>query len=215
MAAIITFLLSDDLTALLPERLEIAQTLMPIVHQKAIVLDLFEKLTPTRLRLDFKQAIGSWSTVTFFNWSDAPLPWKLKGSDFKLPAGIYRGSSFWEGTHFIFDSTHPFEMAPIPAHGVALLAVYPHSEAGSAYSGSSIHFSQGTEISTWAADDEKVRFTASINRSTSATIVLWLPGVPAFAAADGQAIPWQPVGDGFYKFSLNIAGQAKIEINLI
>ena len=105
-------------------------------------------------------------------------------------------------------------MAPIPPHGIALLAVYPHSVGRPAYVGSSIHISQGAEISSWTADKEKVLFTVSIGRSTSANIVLWLPSAPTYAAANGQAITWQPVGDGFYNFSLNIADRAQVEIQL-
>ena len=56
-----SLLLSDDLTHLDDDRLELARSLTPVIGKPARVLDWFDTPNPHRLRVDLSGPAGAWS----------------------------------------------------------------------------------------------------------------------------------------------------------
>ena len=64
-------LLSDDLTKLTPERVEIATKVLPSYGKSARPLDLFEYEYPKIWHLSVKKSFSSWDVLGVFNWGYA------------------------------------------------------------------------------------------------------------------------------------------------
>jgi alpha-galactosidase len=205
-------LLSDDLSALPPERLRIAEVLLPSVGKSADVLDLFERTTPQRLRLDMTGPFGPWSILAQFNWSDRPVSWTLDPIDFSLPEANYVVSSFWDGYQGIAKSKAGSSLPDISPHGVALLSVYPFDPGEPGMAGSSLHFSQGSEISTWERSPGKLKIGVSLGRSGSGWVGLTLPSPPTSSSVNNRPSRWESAGDGIYRFYLDCDKDVLIEV---
>jgi alpha-galactosidase len=208
-----SLLLSDDLPALPEDRVKIAQSLLPLSGNRAQVIDLFENTTPERLKLDCESGIGGWQVIARFNWSDKPLPWTFSTPDFQLQDQDYQASAFWTDDFRTISAGVPAQMPDIPAHGVALYALYALKNGGQ-YAGSDLHFTQGCEITQWAASEDKIALQIQLQRDVSGRITLRLPSAPMYASADGEAVRWQPAGNGFYHFFVTIHQSLYLEITL-
>lgn len=208
-----SLLLSDDLPALPENRVKIAQSLLPLTGNRAQVIDLFENTTPERLKLDCESGIGGWQVFARFNWSDKPLPWTFSAPDFQLPDQDYLAAAFWTDDFRTINAGVPAQMPDIPAHGVALYALYALKNRGQ-YAGSDLHFTQGCEITQWTASEDKIALQIQLQREDSGRITLRLPSAPMYASADGEAVRWQPAGNGFYHFYVTIHQSLYLEITL-
>ena len=71
------------------------------------------------------------------------------------------------------------------------------------YLGSSLHLSQGMEISHWqASDDNALEIGFKLGRNASGEVFLMLPWQPATAECGGSACPTEDLGDGLFAFRL-------------
>jgi alpha-galactosidase len=207
-------LLSDDLPALPENRVKIAQSLLPLTGNRAQVIDLFENTTPERLKLDCESGIGGWQVIARFNWSDKPLPWNLlRPWIFNCQTWITWPQAFWTDDFRTINAGVPEQMPDIPAHSVALYALYALKNSGQ-YAGSDLHFTQGCEITQWAASEDNIALQIQLQREDSGRITLRLPSAPMYASADGEAVRWQPAGNGFYHFYVTIHQSLYLEITL-
>ncbi|MHB0988414.1 MAG: glycoside hydrolase family 36 protein [Bellilinea sp.] len=206
-------LISDDLTALPVDRLRIAQVLLPVVGQRAEVLDLLAETAPTRLRLSLTGAQGKWTVIAQFNWRDTAQPWDFNPADFKLPDQPCWVSSFWNEQILHYAPGSAVKMPAIPAHGAVLAAVIPcMDDSVPLYLGSNLHFSQGCEVAEWNPAPQKLQFTVNLGRLADGFFQCYLPGVPVHASCGDTRMKWKPLGDGAYRFEVDINIAAAIEI---
>ena len=185
-----SLLLSDDLPALPPERLRIAEALLPVVGQRPQVLDLFDRENPARLRLDLCGPSGEWHVLALFNWEDEPRELLLQAGEFQLPAVAYRLRSFWDGRVLDLPPGGSLNLGQVPAHGCVLLAARPVGTAPQ-YAGSDLHFSQGVEVGAWDASPDGVRFVLDLPPAREGWAALWLPSTPRRVTVDGEESIWK------------------------
>ena len=199
-----SLLVSDDLPALPPERLALAQALLPVIGQRAWVLDLFETDFPTRLRVDLEGPEGPWHLLAKFNWGSAPRDLVFSTGEYRLDAEkVYWLREFWSGRIGLLKPNQPLRFARVPAHGVAVVAARASDPTLPTYLGSSLHLSQGMEISHWqASDDNALEIGFKLGRNASGEVFLMLPWQPATAECGGSACPTEDLGDGLFAFRL-------------
>jgi alpha-galactosidase len=207
-----SMLLSDNLTALSEERLRIAESLLPVIGQRAEVVDWLDSSQPSHLRLDLQGAVGSWYLLAYLNWQDKAKDLRLHSSDFHLPNGTYWVRSFWDGEVGWLDPLHPVTKTRIPAHGVVLLAVRKLNTSLPQYLGSDLHFSQGLEVVEWEVSVSGLRFRLDCGRDLSGHVDLCLPSEPKAAHCDHRSIQWQQVREDVYR--LPVVGKKSVTVQL-
>jgi len=197
-----SLLVSDDLTRVHPERLSIAQVLLPIVGERAEVLDLLDKSTPTRLRLELSGACGKWVLAALFNWENEPLPWTFSPEHYGIPDAPCWISSFWDEKIYDFNPGELLNMTPVPPHGAALFSIYPRGQQNKpVFLGSNLHFSQGKELEGWYVEDRLVRATLNLGRKANGYIRLYSPQSLVTAMCNGQSVDWHMESNNIYKVS--------------
>ena len=208
-----SLLISDDLTALPADRLRLAQVLLPVVGQRAEVLDLMAETVPTRLRLPLAGAQGNWTVIAKFNWRATAQPWDFNPADFKLPDQPCWVSSFWDDQIFHYAPGTALKLPAIPAHGAVLAAVIPFmDDSVPLYLGSNLHFSQGCEIAEWESEPQRLRFSVELGRQGEGFVRLYLPSTPIHAECEGKPLEWRELGNGAFRFNLTVDRSAQIEI---
>jgi alpha-galactosidase len=206
-------LLSDDLPGLPPDRLRIAQALLPVIGLRPIIPDWFDSATPARLRLDLENTSGKWHLLALFNWQDQPSDLTMRLADYGLEAKAPAwGHEFWSATtHYVKEDTLTFrQVAP---HGVRLLAVRPYEAGIPQYLGSNLHVSQGLEVTQWHPEANRVSFRLERPGAGQGSIEINLPGVPQNASLDGAALEWKQSGEGCYRFCVTVNRSASIQID--
>lgn len=209
-----SLLLSDDLVSLPPERLEIAQVLLPSLGNRPEVLDLLEETTPRRLRLALSSPFGKWTIAARFNWHDHPKAWVFDPADYGLQDDIWWVSSFWDQKIHQYHPGSPIEMPALSPHGAALMAIYPAKPAAlPAYLGCNLHFSQGNEVTGWNSGEKDLHIVLSLDRIASGFIRLFLPRPPLTAACEGKPINWTREAENIYRFDLSVDQTSEIFIH--
>lgn len=207
-----SLLLSDDLPNLPRDRLAIAEVLLPIIGERADVVDWFDNNTPQRLRLDLVGPTGRWHLLAWFNWSEKPQDVTLRLQNFHLPVGNYWGRNFWDNRSFFVQEGAPFRFKQVPAHGVVLVSLRPAENDLPVYVGSSFHISQGMEVSMWNAHSSGVTFDISLPRQAYGDLEIALPRVPHRISLDQQTLTWEGRSDNCYRLRLNVNRKSHIEI---
>ena len=185
-------LLSDDLPALPPARLRLAQQLLPMLPGPAQVLDWFDQISPAHLRLDLDGPAGPWSLLALLNWNDEERWLPCTPAEFHLPPGkTYLGREFWSGQILELNAQSQLKL---PAHGAALLAVRPSPALDSpAYLGSDLHISQGMEVQNWQAGPQQIRFTLARPGQCQGQIFMALPRPPQQVTVQAQLAACKPL----------------------
>lgn len=213
------FLVSDDLTALSPERLKLVAGLLPSIAALAgpgaarpQVLDWLDAAMPGWVRLDLSGPAGTWSLLARFNWDESPRTLALKPAEFGLEDGLWAGREYWSGQ--VWSSDAEGITLQVPAHGVALAAVRRLQPDEPAYLGGDLHISQGLEVKTWAWDAASGCLSLSLERPgpVNGEIDLFLPHSPQDARVDGQNLGWASPCQGVYRFKLAFDRHAEIRI---
>jgi alpha-galactosidase len=205
-------LLSDEMQGLPSERLSIAQSLLPIIGKRPRLLDWFDASRPTRLRLDMDGPAGPWHILGLFNWSDDPEGRLLQTADYDLPAGEYWVRSFWDDKVYHLGPSDLTRINLLP-HGSAVLAVHPLKVREPQYLGSSLHISQGMEVSGWQVRQRELRLRLTLPRKTRGVVELALPLTPLHAWQGGQPITWEPGKEGAFRFPLDFNGTTLVEVD--
>jgi alpha-galactosidase len=234
LAAVIAFtggslLLSDDLSRLPPERLKIAQALLPLIGESPYLLDWMDSPTPAHLQLYLDGPLGKWHLIGLFNWSENPKDLYLKVEDFYLDSSqSYRMRSFWDGKIYQLpggQSNPPgLVLKNVPAHGSVVLALHKHFPEAPHYVGSDLHISQGLEVTAWCwisadkAGHRKVagKLALSLERPGIAQgkIYLYLAGEPGQAFMNEMPLVWNQEEGHIYSFGVDFNRRAEIEILL-
>lgn len=209
-----SLLISDDLTQVHPERLAIAEVLLPVTGKRAEVLDLFERATPTRVRLELSGPGGKWVVAALFNWENEPMPWTFSPSNFGILDAPCWISSFWDGRFYDFNPGELLKLPPIPSHGVALFSIYPRTQHNKpVFLGSNLHFSQGKELADWSVEDGYVHAALGLGRNASGFIRVYSPQPPLSAVCNGQSVDWTVETNNVYRITTNVEGTAQITIS--
>jgi alpha-galactosidase len=208
-----SFMLSDDLSSLPPERLRIAQALLPLIGETPRVLDWFDARTPSRLRLDLRSAAGSWHLLGIINWSDEPQDMTVNLREFGLdPQETYLVSEFWSQKRQLMRRGKLLRER-IAAHGTLLFAVRNHQHTAPVYAGSNLHISQGLEIKHWASESNRLMLILERPGPAQGNLALNLPGQPKKALINGQPLPWEKRQEEIYAFSLQFDCRADVELS--
>ncbi len=207
-----SLLLSDDLPNLPRERLAMAEVLLPVIGERADVIDWFDSPTPQRLRLDLHGPIGRWHLLAWFNWSEQAQDVTLRLQNFRLPVGDYWGRSFWDNRSFYVSEGAPFRFKQIPAHGVVLIALRAAEKDMPVFVGSNFHISQGLEVSAWNVSSNGVNFDLALPRRTYGEIEIALPRIPHRISLNQQTLSWEGRSDNCYRLRLNVDHKSHIEI---
>lgn len=172
------FMISDDLPRLTPERLRIAQVMIPLLPEAAHAEDWFESRPPRRLRLALRGAVGEWSLLALFNWDDVPITEIFHpepGRDSPDEKGLCFAHDFWNGE--VIPLNNPATVT-IPAHGVRLFSMRRTRSDLPAYLGSDLHIAQGLEVDMWnihTTERGPVHMTLRTAAPISGRIALYLP----------------------------------------
>lgn len=171
-----SLLVSDDLPRLPRERLKIAECLLPVIGDRARVMDWFDAEYPSRLRVDQVNTTGEWHILAEINWEDRPADVGIALSDFALPDGEYWVSEFWSGKTARLKAAEEFVARQVPAHGCVVLAVRKADGKRALYLGSDLHIAQGIEVAEWKQTGTGVEATLRLPRKAEGSVRVWLPG---------------------------------------
>jgi alpha-galactosidase len=213
-----SFFISDHLPDLPPERLQIAEALLPLIGRRPFVLDWFDNPTPTHLQLDLEGATGRWHLIALFNWEDQARQESVRLSDFYLETTPeYYAREFWSGkTHLVSaqdDSPPRLDVGEIPAHGCVLLAVRPCQLNRSQYIGGNLHISQGLEVTAWEQAGDRLSFRLERPGQSQGHIDLTSTRQPSVVSLNQQPTGWETLGERLYRIHLDFDRQALVELD--
>jgi alpha-galactosidase len=208
-----SLLLSDDLPALPKTRLRIAQILLPLIDQRAVVIDWLDRATPSLLRVDLSGPAGNWQLLAEFNWADAAAEMAFSPQAFHLPEeGIWWVREFWTGQIGQMSTNSPIHLHNVPAHGVRVLAARPYTPEQPAYLGGELHLSQGLEIKAWHPQPNGLSFSLEFGHQGSGRIFLYLPKRPLGAWVGDETQMPEDQGQGVHSLFLKEAEGKEIHI---
>jgi len=115
--------LSDDLTKLAPERVEIATKVLPPYGKAAKPLDLFECEYPSIWHLKVKKSFASWEILGIFNWGYDVSNIEVSFKDLGLESNeIYLAYDFWN-KQFLGEFTNRISL-PVDPTACRVLAIH-------------------------------------------------------------------------------------------
>ncbi len=205
-------LLSDNMTELPAERIEIAAALLPPMKEQARVVDWMDVQTPERVRIDLENTTGKWHALALFNWQDMHVVSRFSACDFELADQDYWVRSFWDHQVWFVEKGKSLFKGDMPPHSSMLIAVRPASLKDPVYLGSSVHISQGLEIGTWKADAKKLAFKIEAGRQTNALVDIYIPKSPKKATCNEKEMTWEALSNNCLRFMFPIDIKTKVEI---
>jgi len=203
-------LLSDNMTELPEDRLEIAAALLPPIENDVQALDWLDAETPQKLRIDLQGAVGKWHVLAYFNWQDAAREIRLRPEDFRLPADDYWVRSFWDNRVWNTTGKKKLFAAVLQPHATLLLALRAYQPEKAAYLGSSLHISQGMEVGKWINSDRSINLHLSPGRQARACVDVYLPAKIEQALFEGKPIKWEEVGVHCYRFKPEVSQSGEL-----
>jgi alpha-galactosidase len=208
-----SLLLSDDLPALVEDRLRLAQILLPVLDRRPKVIDWLDHYTPSMLRLDLEGPSGCWHLLAYFNWNNHARNLTFSPADFHLPEDhTWWAREFWTGEVGQISAKAPFTAHDVPKNGVRVLALRPYAADEPAYLGSNLHLSQGKEVQSWSPQENGLSFTLGLGHKRQGEVFLYLPNLPIGAWIDGCEEVLQDQGRGIYSQPLETIADVKIMI---
>ena len=206
-----SLLLSDDLPKLPPERIHLAEVLLPVLGERAQVLDWFDAEMPALLRVDLLNDTGEWYLTARFNWQERPADLSLSPLDFRLPAGDYWLNDFWQGKTTRLTNGESYLVKDVPAHG-CVLASFRRVQLAPQYLGSNLHYSMGKEVAEWHADSDELEFTLRLPRTTEGKVKIVLPWQKVAITCEKAPVAFAQTENGVCEFPVAINGFARIKV---
>lgn len=208
-----SLLVSDDLSTLPIERLNIVKSLLPLIGKRPYVLDWFDKASPSKIQLDLTGPTGSWHIIALINWDDEPADLYLHLDEFFLDVNkTYLGNIFWEEKIIVINGNgHEWKL--VPPHGCVLVALRAVA-VQPIYVGSNLHISQGLEVIHWEWHQTHGQIRLHRPGRADGFINLYLPDAPTKMELDAKAIVWQSIGQSLYRVPLQFDRDANLEIEL-
>lgn len=207
-----SLLLSDDLPKLSEERLRMAEVLLPVIGERARVVDWFDAEMPAKLRLDQLNDTGEWQLLAKFNWADSAADLAIDPVEYDLPTGDYWVTDFWSGKVQRIEKGKKYIAPGIQTHGCVLAAFRRAQKDQPIYLGSDLHFSMGREVAEWEANAGKVSFTVRLPRKTDGKVWVYIPWQHFAVEMDGKAIEKPNRKGSLLEIPVEMDGFAKIVI---
>jgi alpha-galactosidase len=213
-----SLLVSDHIPDLPPERLRIAECLLPLIGKRPYILDWFDSATPTRLQLDLEGATNPWHLIAMFNWEDKPRDLSLLINDFYLPeSGEMYAREFWSGQVQLIssdlNSRRGLELTRVPPHGGVVYALRPRHPYTPQYLGGNLHISQGLEVVNWQPADGSLVCEIERPGHAGGQIEIATPQPIKSATLNGIPISWTERPPGGNLLDLDFHRNARIEIS--
>ena len=204
--------LSDDLPLVTEERLRIAKNLLPLIGKRPNILDWFDQSTPSLLHLDLEGAVGQWSMIGIFNWSNHPVQRSLDLSRTQLnPGETYLAREFWSGQRFTLEHGR-LPSINIPVHGVRLLGVRVVKPELPIYLGSDLHISQGLELAEWSVHEGGLSLRVDRPGQAEGVVDLYLPAAIKQVDCDSP-VDWKELDNQTYRLYLKFFQSIRINIS--
>jgi len=212
-----SLLLSDHIPALPPERLRIAEGLLPLIGERPYIPDWCDGPTPQRIRVDLESSMGRWLLLALINWDDCSRDLIFRLSDFRVKIrGEFYAREYWSGESYQFSSSEQGEadllVKGVPAHGTVLFAVRQRQPGEPQYLGSDLHISQGLEVSEWSPGESELTFSLKRPGKACGKFELALPGPVLAARSRGKPLHWSELGGGRYLFDIEFDKHAAVEV---
>jgi alpha-galactosidase len=203
---------SDSLPDLSPERREWLARLIPPLPEAVRVIDWFDAAYPSLLTLPLSGAAGRWHLVAVVNWDEGPRTREVDSSVFGLPhANAYHAVDFWAGRYErLAGSTLHFPS--IPPHGVRLLALRPATGDAPEWLGDTLHISQGLQVTSWVAQEGRLKCRIDLGRKASGRAWLALPARPVAVSLNGRPLEADWQSTGVCAVPLEFEGEAILEV---
>jgi alpha-galactosidase len=208
-----SLLVSDDLPKLPVERLRIAEVLLPVLGQRARVLDWLDAEMPAKLRLDLSNEAGGWHLLTRFNWTESSSDLAIDPAEYGTGEGEYWVTDFWSGRVTRITKGQKYIAEDIPAHGCALIALRPVLGDEPQYLGSDLHFSMGQELAEWKTSPGKVNFTIRLPRKTHGVLWIHIPWPKFIIKVNGKPAEGVEQHETVLKIPVTVDGFVKVEIS--
>jgi alpha-galactosidase len=206
-----SLLVSDDLPKLPAERLRLAEVLLPVLGQRARVVDGFDAEMPMRVRLDELNVTGEWYLLAQFNWRETAAEMQIDPKAFGLDEASYQVCDFWRETTGVIGAGESYSAGMIPAHGCTLVALRRQT-AEATYLGSNLHYSMGMEVAEWQATETEVNFTLRLPRQTEGRVWLALPWQQARVWIDDREQTISIGANGVAELPVQFNGFCRIKI---
>src|SRR5262249_43326327 len=144
-------LVSDRMSRLTLERLDLLAKLLPPLPEHAPSLDPFAYNVPERVVLPIRRLWGSRWLVGLFNSDRHERELACTWADVGLADGEYHAVEFWTGAYL--GRSPDGIRVQVPPHGAALLCVTPTDETKPLLLSTSFHAGQGAaEVPEWRYD---------------------------------------------------------------
>ena len=205
-----SLLVSDDLPKLPAERRRIAEVLLPVMGERARVIDWFDAEMPEMLRLDQLNAAGERHVLAKFNWTDKEIVYDLTPERYHLPLADYWVREFWGGRTGTMSSAQPFKVT-VPPHGCAVVTVQVNDRKP-AYLGSDLHISQGIELVEWKVDEKMIHATLRLPRKTSGHVSIAIAGLVNSVTVNDRIVECRVISPGILEIPVEVDGFATIEV---
>ncbi len=208
-----SLLVSDDLPRLPAERLRIAECLLPVIGERARVVDWFDEGMPALLRLDLLNETGEWHVLAKFNWQDEAADLSLTAEEYHLLEGEYWVSDFWSGECTKVEKNKAFHVQKVPAHGCVVTAWRRAQPGQAVYLGSDLHISQGLEVAEWQANVQEVSFTLRLPRKAQGNVRLALPDGTRQVRVNDQVVEVSK-SNGVTTIPVEVDGFCRIQLSV-
>jgi alpha-galactosidase len=207
-----SMLLSDDLPKLPVEHMRLAEALLPVIGERAQVVDWFDAEMPAKLRLDLLNDTGEWHLLARFNWQDSAADLALNPVEFDLPAGEYRVRDFWHERTVSLASGESYVVPAVPAHGCVLCA-FRAVQSSPQYLGGTIHYSMGKEVADWQSSASELAFTLRLPRTTEGKVSVAVPWELVTITCDENLVEFTRSGAGVVEFPVVLNGFCRVKIS--
>ncbi|MBF6589857.1 MAG: alpha-galactosidase, partial [Ktedonobacterales bacterium] len=172
--------LSDRVSRLPVERLELAARLLPPMPERAQPMDYFAWGVPRLVAAEIARPWERWHLAGLFNDTGRAREMALTWAELGLAPGAYHAVEFWSGAYL--GRSEVGARVRVRPHGAAVLAIHLDIDEPRLLS-TSFHVTQGAaELAEWTFDRERqaVRWRIHLGRHATGTMTLWVPA------------PWQP-----------------------
>lgn len=202
------YLLSDDLPRLSVERRQMAEVCLPLIGERAQVVDLFDEERPSILRLPVHTVNENWMLEAHINWEDKPVTTVLTAPEGE---GEVWMRSFWTGQ---VGRMMPGTKMPmrVPPHGVCLMAIRQAKPNEPVYIGSDLHISQGMEVASFVADESSIEVMLSLPRTCSGEMVISTVKPVSEVLVEGKPTDWRDLGAGMAAVSIKDCHQSLVRL---
>jgi alpha-galactosidase len=210
------FLVSDDMNRLAPGRQRYIAALLPVLGASAYAPDWLDSDMPDVFVLP-RPGVGDlepWVVAGIFNWDDEPRDREVSLRQLGLdPAGEHWAAEFWDGECWRLRPGEPLRLPAIPPHGARLVALRPCRPHQAGLVASSLHFSQGGEVTRWDENDRQLELTLDLGREAEGDVRLALPAPPVSASLDGQPLAVSNLGQGAFGLRVRVMRSAQIRVS--